>query len=94
MIGVVATLTIQDGKQAEFETAMKKMQDDVKANEPECSLYQCHKTEDATVYVILESYGSQDALDAHGKSDHYKAFGRVVVNLLGGAPDVKIYQTI
>ena len=40
MIGVVAKLKIQDGKQAEFEQVAKDLMAKVKANEPGCLTYQ------------------------------------------------------
>ena len=44
MIGVVATLRIQDGKAAEFEAVFKELGDKVRANEPGCHAYQLTKS--------------------------------------------------
>lgn len=93
-IGVVATIKIQDGKNAEFEAAATEMMGLVKKNEPGNSLYQFAKSKkDATTYVVMEIYADQAALEAHGKSDHYKAFGGKIGGLLGGRPDVQFFDT-
>lgn len=94
-IGVVATIKIQDGKNAEFEAAATEMMGLVKKNEPGNSLYQFAKSKkDATTYVVMEIYADQAALEAHGKSDHYKAFGGKIGGLLGGRPDVQFFDTV
>jgi L-cysteine desulfidase len=70
MIGVVATLKIQDGKQAEFEAVFTDLQKQVKANEAGCIAYQLTKSRtDATVYKVLELYADEDALIAAGFKD-------------------------
>ncbi len=94
-VGIVATIKIQDGKNAEFEAAATEMMGLVKANEPGNSLYQfCKSKTDATTYVVMEIYADQAALEAHGKSAHYKAFGGKIGGLLGGRPDVQFYDTV
>ena len=44
MIGIVATIKVQDGKNAEFEKVFLDMAAKVKANEPGCLLYQLTRT--------------------------------------------------
>ncbi|HMP63292.1 MAG TPA: antibiotic biosynthesis monooxygenase, partial [Phenylobacterium sp.] len=44
MIGVVATLKVQDGKGGEFEQVFKDLMAQVKANEPGCLAYQPTKS--------------------------------------------------
>ena len=43
MIGVVAKLSIQPGKEAEFEQTGRDLMAKVKANEPGCLTYQLYK---------------------------------------------------
>ena len=70
MIGVVATLTVQPGKEKEFETIFLELAAQVQANEPGCKLYQLTRSrETANVYKVLEVYADQDCLSAHGKTD-------------------------
>lgn len=94
MLGIIATLKIQDGKQAGFEALMKELTAKVRANEPGCKLYQLHKTDDATVYVMLEQYVDKAAFDAHMVTPHFKELGGKLGQFLAGAPDLKIMPAV
>ena len=94
MIGVIATLTIQDGKQAGFEDLMRELAAQVRANEPECTFYQLHKTDDPTSYVMLEQYSSEAALEAHRITPHFKELGGRLGEFLGGAPTIQILPAV
>lgn len=87
MIGVVAILKVKPGEEAKFEAAAKEAMAAVSANEPGNHQYDIfkHKSEDAT-YVVMERYEDQAALEAHGKSDHFKKFAGALGGILGGAP--------
>jgi quinol monooxygenase YgiN len=95
MIGVVAKLKIQDGKQGEFETVAKDLMAKVKANEPGCLTYQLYKARAAsTEYIFMEQYASSDALKAHGQTDYFKAAGPKLGAVLAGAPVVEYYDIV
>ena len=72
MIGVIAKLTIKPGTNADFEATMKALQAKVHADEPGNKLYALHKTGDVNVYVMLERYQDQAALEAHRAAPHFK----------------------
>ena len=64
-IGIVAKLTIQEGKNKEFESIFGELQAAVNSNEPGNNFYALHKSRDSeTSYVVLEQYTDQAALDA------------------------------
>jgi quinol monooxygenase YgiN len=95
MIGVVATLKIQDGKQAEFEKIFTDLSQQVRANEPGNLVYQLTKSrEDATVYKVLELYKDQDALSAHGQTDYFKAAGAKMGPCMGGRPTIEYLDAV
>lgn len=95
MIGVVAKLKIQDGKQAEFEQAAKDLMAKVKANEPGCLTYQLYKAKgSSTEYIFMEQYASSDALKSHGQTDYFKAAGPRLGAVLAGAPDVQYFDIV
>ena len=53
-VGIIATLRVVDGKQAEFEAGFAKMQEVVKAEETGCLLYDlCQDKADATTYRVM-----------------------------------------
>ncbi|MFN3521953.1 MAG: putative quinol monooxygenase [Phenylobacterium sp.] len=95
MIGVVATLKVQDGKGAEFEAIFKDLTAQVKANEPGCLVYQLTKSRtDPTVYKVLELYADADALKHHGGTDYFKAAGAKMGPCMGGRPEIEYLDAV
>jgi quinol monooxygenase YgiN len=95
MIGIVATLKIQDGKNAEFEAAFKEAMAAVRANEPGNLFYELVKSRtDPTSYKVLEGYKDADAIAAHTASDHYKALGPKLGPCLAGRPEVELLDGV
>ena len=65
MIGVVAKLTIAEGKNDEFEQVGKDLMAKVKANESGTLTYQLYQSrKDPQVYIFMEQYSNEDALKA------------------------------
>ena len=95
MIGVVAKLTIQPGKETDFEQVGKDLMAKVKANEPGCLTYQLYKSKkDAGVYVFMEQYASEDALKSHGQTEYFKAAGPAMGACLAGPPDIQYFDIV
>lgn len=94
MLGVIAKLTIKPGTNADFEAAMKTLQAKVRSDEPGNKLYVLHKTADPNVYVMLERYDDQAALDAHRAATHFKELGRKLGDYLAGRPDVQVMHEV
>ena len=87
MKALVATVNIQSGKEAEFETAFKTMLSRVQAVEPKCLLYSLCRGETAGAYVFMEQYEDADAMTAHFETEHYKTFSAVIRDCITGPPD-------
>jgi quinol monooxygenase YgiN len=94
MLGIIAKLTIKPGTNADFEATMKALKAKVRADEPGNKLYSLHKTADANVYVMLERYDDQAALDAHRAAPHFKELGRKLGEYLAGRPEVQVMQEV
>ena len=94
MLGIIAKLTIKTGTNADFEATMKALQAQVRSDEPGNKLYALHKTADVNVYVMLERYDDQAALDAHRAAPHFKELGRKLGDYLAGRPDVQVMQEV
>ena len=88
MLGVIAKIKVKDGQQAQFEETAKRLVAAVNANEPGCKLYALHKTDDPLLYVFMERYEDQAAVDAHRGSDHFKTIGRGMGQYMDGKPDI------
>ena len=87
MIGVIAKLNVKAEAAEEFEKVFLDLSDAVKANEPGCLMYQLCKDEDGN-YVVMEMYESEEALAAHGQSEHFKAAGAGFAGKMGGPPEI------
>jgi len=95
MIGIVATLKVQDGKQAEFEAVFRDLAAKVKANEPGCLTYQLTKSRtDANTYKVLELYASEEAAKHHGGTDYFKAGGALLAPTLAGRPEIEYLDAV
>ena len=94
-IGIVATIKVQDGKQAEFEGIFRDLGAQVRANEPGCLAYQLTKSRsDPTVYKVLELYKDQDALTHHGGTEYFRAAGPKMGPCLAGRPEIEILDGV
>jgi quinol monooxygenase YgiN len=90
MIGVVATLKVQDGKNAEFEAVFTALAAQVRANEKGNLAYALTRSRaDPNTYKVLELYTDQDALTAHGQTDYFKAAGPKLGPCLAGRPEIE-----
>jgi quinol monooxygenase YgiN len=95
MIGVIATLVAKDGREEEFEQTFLRMTDALKANEPGNRMYQLVRSRDGSrTYVVMEIYDDDAALEAHRGSEHYKAGGRALRELVEAPPEVKVFDAV
>lgn len=94
-IGVIATLKVQDGKGADLEAVFAELAAQVRANEPGNKFYTlCKSRGDANTYVVMELYDDQAAIEAHGKSDHFRAAGPKIGACLAGRPDIQYLDAV
>jgi len=90
MIAIVALIRVQEDKEADFEAVFLELTAKVRANEPGNVLYQLTKSRtEACTYKVLELYRDQDAVAAHGASDHFKDLGRKMGAFMAGRPEIE-----
>jgi quinol monooxygenase YgiN len=95
MIGIVATLKVQDGKHAEFEAIFSERAGKVRANEPGNLCYQLTKSRaDPNTYKVLELYKDQDALTTHGQTEYFRELGRKMGPCMAGRPEVEMLDGV
>ena len=95
MIGILATLTVQDGKGEELEAVFRELAPQVRANEPGNVLYQLTKSRsEPNVYRVLELYKDQAAIAAHGSTDYFKAASPKMGACLAGRPTIEMLDAI
>ena len=93
MRAVIAKLNVAEGKEAEFESAMLGLAEQVRANEPGNHLYTLCKDADGN-YLVLELYENEEALTAHGQSEHFKASGPKFAGVMAGRPEIQRLEVI
>ena len=95
MIAVIAELTVQDGKGAEFESAVADLIAQIELNEPGNREYRLVRSKaDPNSYRIFELYDDEAALDVHSKSDHFRAAGTRFAPVLAGAPQIEQFDAV
>ena len=95
MIGIIATLKVQDGKGPELESVFKELAALVRAKEPGNVVYQLTKSRaDANTYKVLELYTDQDAVTAHGGSAHFREHSPRMGPCLAGRPDIELLDGV
>ena len=95
MIGIVAKLKVQQGKESEFEKVFLNLREGVLANEHGCKLYELYRMkDDPQTYVVMERYTDDAAVDQHRKTDHFRAAGKQFQSILAGPPEVTMLQAV
>jgi quinol monooxygenase YgiN len=94
-IGIVATIKIKPGTNEAFEAVAKELMAAVREGEPGNKVYQfCKSRTEPTTYVVLELYVDQAAIEAHGKSEHFRTIGAKMGPCMAGRPDVQYLDAI
>ena len=94
-IGLLATVTVQEGKNEAFENVFLELTEKVRANEPGNIFYVLHRSKsDPQVYKVMEQYASPEALDAHARSDHFLEANKQLAALVSAAPEIELLDTI
>ncbi|HWA03127.1 MAG TPA: putative quinol monooxygenase [Rhizomicrobium sp.] len=94
-IGVIATLKVQPGKGPELEAAFERLAALVRENEQGNMFYHlCRSRTENDTYVVMEMYRDQAALEAHGKSEHFRSAGPAIGACLAGRPDIRYLDSV
>jgi quinol monooxygenase YgiN len=94
-IGLLATITVQEGKNAEFEKLFLELAAKVRANEAGNIFYILHRSKsNPQVYKVMEQYEGVEALDAHGKTDYFREANKAMGGLVAAAPEIEVLDTV
>lgn len=92
-IRLTVQLNVQEGKAAEFEAAAGPALARVRAEDKGCEMYDLFKSvDDDSRFVIVESWASQEDLDAHMTSPAMGDVGKALGSFMGGAPTMHKYE--
>ena len=90
-LGVIAKIKILTGRNAEFEQIFAILAAAVRKDEPGNNFYALHKSKtDPQLYVVLENYKDQAAVDNHMGSAHFKAGFKKMGACMAGAPNIEL----
>ena len=94
-LGVLATISVQEGKNEEFETLFKGLAEKVLANEEGTLLYALHRSKsNPQEYVVMEQYRSAADIDAHGKTHYFIAAQQAMGALVTAAPVIQVLDVV
>jgi quinol monooxygenase YgiN len=87
MPSILATLKVKKDKIEEAREGFRKLQAQVRANEPGTQAYVFHqRKDDPCVFVVYEKYASDEAFKKHG--ENLRASGAVFAGVLEGRPEI------
>ncbi len=94
-IGVLATITVQEGKNEEFERIFLELTEQVRANESGNVFYALHRSKsDPQVYKVMEQYAGPAALAEHGQSGYFRQANEKLAGLVAAAPDIELLDAV
>ena len=94
-IGLLATITVKDGKNDEFEQVFLELTEQVRTNEPGNIFYALHRSKaDPQVYKVMEQYAGPAALAEHSKSEHFQKANEKLALLVAAAPEIELLDAV
>ncbi|MDA7947036.1 MAG: antibiotic biosynthesis monooxygenase [Hyphomicrobiaceae bacterium] len=83
MIAVIVEFEASPGKADELRDALQTQGRSSLEKEPGCRYFDvCQDPENEHVFFLYELYDDADAVEAHGKTEHYAAFRATIDPLL------------
>lgn len=93
-INVVASLTVNPARTADFEQAVARARAQVIRN-PACHRYDLQRVRNSEgAYVVLETWESTSALKEHGASDAFKVLSAELTDLVSAPPTVTVHEPV
>ncbi|MDE1173489.1 MAG: putative quinol monooxygenase [Parvibaculaceae bacterium] len=94
--GIIVTMKVQEGKEAEFEAVFTALKAQVMENEKgACLLYDLFKSpKEPQTYYIMEQYASGEAIAAHGGTPYFKEAFPKLGATLAAAPVMEFVEKV
>lgn len=94
MMAIIATIKVKPEMAAEFEIEAKTLVAEVNASEGGCKLYTLCRSQTPNIYVLLERYVDQAAIDFHRTTSHYKEVGAKIGKYMDGRVDIQVMTEV
>jgi quinol monooxygenase YgiN len=92
-IRVIARALARPGKEEQLRNTLLAMLAATRA-ERGCSLYELYESNTKGLFYFYEKWASQDALDRHTTTPHYRQLERNIRDLLEGAFEVNVLDSL
>ena len=93
MLIIVAMMKVQPGNEAQFEELMSKMAAQTRQEAGNRRYQLFRSVEEPSTYLLYEKYDDKAALEAHGKSAHFREiFLAHIRSLMAGRVEVEQFQ--
>ena len=94
-LGAIARITVQDGKNEEFETLFLGLIEQVLAYEEGALMYALTRSKsNPQKYVVMEQYRSAADIEAHGKTDYFLEASKAMAGLVTTAPIIEVLDVL
>jgi quinol monooxygenase YgiN len=92
-IRVIARALARAGKEEQLRKTLIAMLNPTRA-ERGCRLYELYESNNKGLFYFYEEWDSQDALDRHTETPHYKQLAQSVRDFLDGAFEVNVLNSL
>jgi quinol monooxygenase YgiN len=92
-IRVIARALARAGKEEQLRNTLVEMLTPTRA-EQGCRLYALYESNNKGLFYFYEKWESQDALDRHIETPHYRQLGQNIRDLLEGAFEVNVLNSL
>jgi len=94
-VGVIATLTIKAGSNADFEARFLNYQQTVLDTEAGNIFFSLHRSRaDPCSYTVMEQYRDEIAMEIHKNTAHYQAIPELFGALMAGPPRIEYLDAV
>ena len=91
MIIVTATITVKKGNRDELISKSQNVITSTRQEQGNISYELLASTEDENVLMMFEKWESKEALDTHMQTEHFKAFGAAIEDIVAKELEIAIY---
>ncbi len=94
MIVLTAVLKCAEGKSAAVIDEFKKLQPVVLKDPGTLGYMICQAGDDPNKLIVIEQYENREALQYHGQTEHFKAFGAATRGMFAARAEISFWNKV
>jgi len=94
MICLTAILKCNEGKSADVIEEFKKLQPKVLKDPGTVGYMICQAADDPNKLLVFEQYENREALQYHGQTEHFKAFGAATRGMFAARAEISFWNRV